>query len=376
MTDALAAPPPPPPNPARAGRRTTILWALVLAAFVAGVVYPLRRYVVEPRRQAILGFHEAPGRRLALASQFAFDTAAGYSVRMVPGAPALGLGDLSGQAMTLVLGGFRGPYVAWLWSKVEEDKQRKIHFDLIDRYLAIASLQSDYPQVWVTHAWNMAYNLSVQWQSPEMRYRWIRHAVDFLKEGYRRNPHSAEIMTELGWIYSDKLGRSQEAPFYRRRVEEDEGRSAFLIAYEWFDRARRTSERYGFQGHGLSQMAVYAQACHAANSYATEITQRMLDALQASVDARKAGRATEAGAELARGLDLLEQSVRAWMWARDEWHGQAARFERGTTADLDPVYGRFFREATEMADTLKAAGGQITPTRLPHILAEIKRPEL
>jgi hypothetical protein len=360
--------------PGRGSWRSTLLWTLALAVLVGGVVYPLRRWGVEPRRDELLGLHESPGRRLALASQFAFDTAAGYAVRIIPGAPSTELSDLPGRAVTLILGGFRGPYVAWLWTKVEEEKQRKIHFDLLDRYHEIALLQSDYPQVWVNHAWNMAYNVSAQWQSPERKYQWIRHAIDFLKEGHRKNPHSSAILADLGWIYSNKLGQSQEAPYYRKRVWEDEGQSTFRIAYEWFDLAHKAAERYGFDGHGLSQQAMYSQAPHALSSYALEVTVEMYETLQAGVADRKAGRTAQADQELARGKQLLETAREAWDWASQEWRSHVQRSEKeGMSVEMNQRYGVFYSEAVNWAKQLESLGADLAPEKLPEALEKLPK---
>jgi hypothetical protein len=361
----------------REGLRRTVLYGLVLVALMAGVVYPLRRYVVEPRRQALLGYRESPGRRLALASQFGFDTAAGDPVRLVPGAPARDLADLPGEAVTLILGGFRAPYVVYLWMKVEDEKQQKVHFDLIDRYTKIAALQSDYPQMWVFHAWNMAWNVSVQWQSPERKYQWIRRAIDFLKEGYRKNPHSPEIMAEMGRIYSEKLGRSQEASFYRARVLEDEGRSTFLAAYEWYDRARRATDRYGSSGHSLSKPVLYSQACHALSYYAAEMTQQAYDALRKSLEARRAGREADARASFDRGRDRLAQAAGAWQWARREWYDHAVRFEReGASTLLLDIYKRFYDESDNAATQVESLRSELTYDNLPDVFAKMHRPEI
>jgi hypothetical protein len=365
------------PEPQGGVWRDTLLWALAVVVLLGGVVYPLRRYAVEPAREALLGRHEPPGRRLALASQFAFDTAAGYSVRLVPGASNLELRDLPGQALTLILGGFRGPYVAWLWMKTEDDKHQRLHFDLIDRYMEIALLQSDYPQVWTNQAWNMAYNLSAQWQSPEQKYRWIRRAIEFLKEGYRRNPHSAEILAGIGWIYEDKFGRSQEAPYYRKRIEEDEGQDVFLTAYEWYNRARAASDQYGYDGHGLSQQAVFSQACHCATYYATEQTQAVYDAFQASAEARKAGRAAEADSQFRRGLEMLTPALDAWAWARNEWKNHALRFAyEGLSETSEEPPSRFYRESGQWIKELESLRSSIKPDNISDELAKIKRPEI
>ncbi len=190
-----------PAHPVRASRgagRRTLVYAILLALLVACVVYPLRQYVVEPRRQLLLGHHETPGRRLAIASEFGFGVAGGQSVRIVPGEAVRDLSDLPTETATLVLGGFRGPYVVWLWMNTQDEKQKKVHFNLIDRYRQIAALQSDYPQVWTFLAWDLGWNESVQWQSQEQRYQWIRRAIEFLREGVAQEPQQRRDPGEHG----------------------------------------------------------------------------------------------------------------------------------------------------------------------------------
>lgn len=358
------------------GGWTTAVGLLLVAVVLAAAVYPLRRYVVEPRRQRLLGRHEPPGRRLALCSQFAFSTAAGASVRIVPGRPALELSDMPSKAVTLILGGFRGPYVVYLWIKVEEEKHEKVHFNLIDRYTKIAALQSDYPEMWVFHAWNLAWNVSVQWQSLERKYQWIRRGAEFLREGHRKNPHSARILAELGRLYSEKLGRSREAFYYAERVREEEGRSPFLIAYEWYDLARQVNDRYDSLGRGLSKPVTYSQACHNLSYYARELTQEAYDAFKVSVDARAADRQADARSAFARGMDRLDRAIDAWAWARREWHDQTLRFEReGAPAVLLEVYRRFYAEAGGFHQNLAQLHATLTYENLPDRFQQMERPE-
>ena len=369
-----------PTHPVRTSRgagRRTLFYATLLALLVACVVYPLRQYVVEPRRQLLLGHHETPGRRLAIASEFGFGVAGGQSVRIVPGEAVRDLSDLPTETATLVLGGFRGPYVVWLWMNTQDEKQKKVHFNLIDRYRQIAALQSDYPQVWTFLAWDLGWNESVRWQSQEQRYQWVRRAIEFLREGARKNPNSVEILGSMGWIYSEKLGHAQESPFYRKRIKEDEGRSTFLIAYDWFDRARKAGDRYGEWGHGFSPPVQCSQACHAVTYYATEVTQEGYDDLAAADEAAKAGRADEAARKFARGRQEMEEAVRAWTWAHSEWHDQIQRFATGQeiSPELGTAYERFLRESEEWTKTLEAAMPRLTPDNLPDFLAKIQRPD-
>jgi len=363
--------------PARTDWRRSAALAAVIVVLLAGVVYPLRRYVVEPAREQLLGHYESPGRRLALASQFSFDTVAGATIRLVPGRPVRELSDLPSEAVTLILGGFRGPYVVWLWIKVEEEKQQKIHFDLLDRYAKIAALQSDYPHMWAYHAWNIVWNVTVHWQSQERKYEWIRRGIDFLREGYRKNPHDAVILETMGRIYAEKLGRAQEAAYYRQRIEEDEGRSPFLIAYGWYDRMRKANDRYGTLRHTLGKPVAYSQACHCLTYYSKELNQTAYDTFKASLDARQAGRQVDARRLFQEGSQKLADALAAWQWAQREWRDQALRFEK---EDVPPVliaiYKKFYDEAVATANELQAVRSGLTYDNLPERFKEMSRPEI
>jgi hypothetical protein len=356
------------------GRFRTLLYGIVLVLVAAFGVHPIRTYV-EAKRQALLGRSETPGRRLALASQFGFDAAAGDSMRLVPGAPTADIEDLPAEAVTLVLGGFRGPYVVWLWAKAEDEKQHKIHFDLLDRYSKIAALQSDYPEVWTFHYWNMLWNITVQWQSLERKYQWIRLGIRFLREGYRRNPHSADIMYEMGRGYLYKIGHSQESEYYLRRVKEDEGRSAFLAAYEWFDRARKASDRYGTLH--TSKVVAYSQACHALSYYAIETTQEAHDEFQAGLDARKAGREEESRGRFEAAQKRLGEAIGAWQWAAREWQQHIERFDKeGASPELLRTYAKFYATADDSARKLESIRSELTYDNLPQVMPRIPRPTI
>jgi len=364
-------------RPSDAGRK--LLFALVLAAVLAGAVHPLRRSV-ESRRQDLLGLKESPARRLASALQFGLLTASGAPYRAVPGRPVAQLEDLPAQAMLTVLGGFRGPYAMYLWIQVEEEKQQKNYFDLIDRYYKIATLQPDYAQVWVFHMWNLAWNVSVQWHSLERKYQWVRRAVEFGEEGYRRNPRNAEIMASIGRIYLDKLGGSEEAPYYRKRVQEDEGRSVYLAAYEWYNRMRKANDLYHTLGGSISHEVMYSQACHAATDYATEQTLDAYDALN-RIAARSPGPGLAASNEsngeggqapptLAEGLAKLDEAGRSWDWAWREWQAHAIRWDKEDVAPaLREVYTRFYNEARTAADSLHSFRADLTADSLPEYRA-------
>ncbi|MEX2217720.1 MAG: hypothetical protein WD749_03085, partial [Phycisphaerales bacterium] len=67
--------------------------------------------------------------------------------------------------------------------------------------------QPRFPQVWVFHAWNMAYNISVSTQTPMERWRWVSAGIHLLRdEGIPANPNDLLIHKELAWIFLHKIG--------------------------------------------------------------------------------------------------------------------------------------------------------------------------
>jgi hypothetical protein len=248
----------------------------------------------------------------------------------------------------------------------------------VDLYKKILLFQGDYPGVWSYVPWDMVWNVSVQWQSMERKYQWIRTGVALVNEGYRRHPRSAEIMEAMGRIYGEKLGLSQEGPYYRQRVREDDGRSTFLIAYEWYDLCRRTNERYGTLGHyGLTRPAIYSQACHNLSYYAKELTERSYDAFQASLDAREKGQSARADELFDQGLTELSSAIGAWRWASREWAEQTVRFEKeGVPAVLVERYRYFYVEAEDAATDLDALYLLVNVENLPELFPDMHRPEI
>lgn len=347
----------------------TVRGAGVLLVAIAAVIHPLR-VRTQAGRHAVLGLSEPPGRQVAQASQFGFVTASGTAYRTVPGRPVTSIEDLPSKAMTLVLGGFRGPYAVWLWMQSQEEKEAGHHFDLVDRYAKIAALQPDYAQVWEYLIWEMAWNISVQWHSLEHKYQWIRRAIEFGEDGHRKNPRDATIMAALGRVYNDKLGLAQEAPYYRERMREDEDRSTFLVAYEWYDRARRANDLYGTLTGALTDTVVYSQACHAVNNYATELTLRAYGQLEAAAHLKADSKEEAARASLGEGLSELTEAIQAWGWAQREWRDHLVRWEaEGIPPALEEAYRRFYGNAGRAALELNRFQETLSYDELARFLA-------
>ncbi|NIA07443.1 MAG: hypothetical protein GWP14_07395 [Actinobacteria bacterium] len=130
----------------------------------------------------------------------------------------------------LVLGGFRGPLVMGLWIKAENEKNEQQWWDVKTYHEIIAHLQPNFPSVYVFNAWNLAYNLSVQWHELANKYLWVLDGARYAQKGTWINPDSPDIMFQMADIYDQKLGRSNpERFYYRQRFAEDTARVAKLV---------------------------------------------------------------------------------------------------------------------------------------------------
>jgi hypothetical protein len=108
---------------------------------------------------------------------------------------------------TVALGGFRGLIANALWIRTTELQEDGKYFEAVQLADWITKLQPHFTTVWVHQAWNMAYNISVKFPSPEDRWLWVQRGLELLRdEGLRYNPHEVMMYRELGWIFQHKMG--------------------------------------------------------------------------------------------------------------------------------------------------------------------------
>ncbi len=171
------------------------------------------------------------------------------------GEAAIGQIDTGSFMMKLfLLGGFRGIVADLLWLRAEEYK--KDHdWDRLDTTVElITKLQPHFLSIWTFQGWNLAYNVSVEWDAPEDKYTWIKQGIKFIQEGVLKNRRSPDLVWDTAWFYYHKLGFSDESIILRRLFRDDEdepfkkfydpnskqtivGKDNFQLGYGWFSRA-------------------------------------------------------------------------------------------------------------------------------------------
>ena len=120
-----------------------------------------------------------------------------------------------------LLGGARGMAANYLWSKAEGLKKAQEWDELKSTIDFITRLQPHFLSVWTFQGWNLAYNVSVEWDAPEDKYDWIKQGIKFLQEGVRKNSRSPDLQWDTAWTYYHKLGFADETIILRRLFRDD-----------------------------------------------------------------------------------------------------------------------------------------------------------
>ena len=109
---------------------------------------------------------------------------------------------------TVALGGFRGLVADWLWLRSNRMQDAGNYFEMVQLASWITKLQPRFTGATAFLAWNMAYNVSVTFTSPEDRWRWVRRGIELIRdEALEYNPSDPELFQQLGWIYQHKMGK-------------------------------------------------------------------------------------------------------------------------------------------------------------------------
>jgi len=171
------------------------------------------------------------------------------------GETAIGQVDTGSFMMKLfLLGGFRGIAADLLWLQAEEHKRDHDWDRLKTKVELITKLQPHFLHIWTFQGWNLAYNVSVEWDAPADKYLWIKEGIQFVQKGVEKNVHSPDLIWDTAWFYYHKLGFSDESIILRRLFRDDEdedfkryydpakgqtvvGNDNFKLGYGWFSRS-------------------------------------------------------------------------------------------------------------------------------------------
>jgi hypothetical protein len=286
------------------------------------------------------------------------------------GEATLGKVDPSSSAMNLVLLGLRGPAASVLHLKAIEYQEKKQWAKLRATVDSIILLQPHYVQIWKFQGWNLAYNVSREWDKVDDRFYWVKEGIKFLKLGTDRNQTIPILFHNVGEVITTKMGVSDEKKFFRVFFREDpdskfetapgqrgpdpaineEGKDSYLVAHDWFVRANEKDENDGLIGvKGMTHVFFRQGPAKSLLNYAeTRSKEGFFDEHQAAWDAGYRAWMEDYGNHVFLGLDNKKYklvSTEAELKSLAEENGITLSAQRDLWArNLDMVNFRFWRD--------------------------------
>ena len=192
----------------------------------------------------------------------------------------LGEIDPTSQTIKLATLGFRGVAANILWTKANEYKMKKDWTNMAATLNQIIKLQPNFITVWRHQAWNLSYNVSVEFDDYRQRYRWVIKGINFLKKGVTYNQKSPKILSDTGWFIAQKIGRADEKKQYRELFKKDnefhgkrpiDQRDNWLVGREWFLKSEDLVDNQGIPISGNSPLIFRSEAPMCLMNYADAV---------------------------------------------------------------------------------------------------------
>lgn len=196
----------------------------------------------------------------------------------------LGNVDPASSTMNLLLLGFRGIATSMLWMDAQKQQRDKDWAGLRSTTESIILLQPHFLKVWHFQGWNLAYNVSAEWDGVADRYYWVKEGIKFFQKGRNRNARYAELYWYVGDTTGKKIGRADESKQYRRyfRSDPDEARfnggpdpavnpnsvDNYVEASVQFQRANDTVDTYQNEQHIMAPFLFRSYPVRAMFDYA------------------------------------------------------------------------------------------------------------
>lgn len=133
----------------------------------------------------------------------------------------LGKVDPASETMKLATLGLRGVAVNLLWEKANYYKKVEDWTNLTATLEQLAKLQPNFITFWKFQAWNLTYNVSVEFDDFRDRYYYVRRGIQFLQDGEKYNTDNPHLLWDLGWFIGQKIGRADEHVQYRKLFKND-----------------------------------------------------------------------------------------------------------------------------------------------------------
>lgn len=197
---------------------------------------------------------------------------------------SLGEIDPAGETIKLATLGLRGVAVAMLWEKAKTSQMKEDWDGLQSTLDQLTKLEPHFLTFWRHQAWNVSYNISVEWDDYRDRYRWVKEGIKLLLQGRRYNELEPLLTYDIGWTTAQKMGVADEKAQYRRLFREDDDpefpnhrlrpqnrRDNWLVGQEYYLDAIRLVEDRGASIHRMNPLVFYSEPAMCQIDYAIAV---------------------------------------------------------------------------------------------------------
>ncbi len=166
----------------------------------------------------------------------------------------LGEIDPTSETIKLATLGLRGVAALLLWEKADDYKMKENWAKYEATLNQIAVVQPHFLSVWIHLAWNLSYNVSVEFDNYRDRYHWVIEGIKYLQKGIENNNNDPRLLWETGWTVSQKIGRADEHKQFRKLFKEDDEfhgsrpkalRDNWLVGKKFYDDCITENHRTG-----------------------------------------------------------------------------------------------------------------------------------
>jgi hypothetical protein len=263
------------------------------------------------------------------------------------------IGDIDPASETIKLAtlGLRGVAVNLLWEKANYYKKTEDWTNLTATLEQLAKLQPNFITFWKFQAWNLTYNVSVEFDDYHDRYYYVRRGIEFLQKGEKYNSDHPQLLWDLGWFIGQKIGRADEYLQYRRLFKADEEfhadapdrtadeRDNWLVGKEWYLEAVDAVDNKGKSMGRKSPRDFYSSPAKSTMNYAEAIEEE----------------------------GYFEKARRAWIKAEEEWrqfgqqpieHSTGVKLTLGSQQKLEKEVADIRTKLDEMQPGTRAKLGE------------------
>lgn len=193
----------------------------------------------------------------------------------------LGEIDPAGETIKLATLGLRGVAANLLWEKANTAKMKEDWEGMQATLEQLAKLEPHFISVWRYQAWNVSYNISVEFDDYHQRYFWIKQGIKYLQEGSRYNELEPRLVYDVGWFTGHKIGVADEKQQFRElfRIDDDEEfpnhaqrrqdrKDNWLVGQEYFEKAIALVEDRGASIHSMNPFVFFSEPAMCQIDYA------------------------------------------------------------------------------------------------------------